>query len=319
MIQKNVQAVRAGARYTVLSVTAVVTCTIALGCSGAEGGASGVDETAQTVEALSGSGPHLAVFRPSNQTWYYDTNDDGTYGGADASGSFGLTGDIALSGYGSGYCGHGYGVIATWRPSTRQFLIDSNGNGVWDNGVDKVISNFAAPSSNTTDTPILFSVVTGGAEFPKCKTVIGYFRAPTSGTGPAFWLLDLNDDGIFNDGTNGLRQWGQGGDKPVPHAGVRGASMLAVVRPVSGSLMWIEDTDGNQTWGGCNPGPDRCYTFGNSTDLPIAHPSYRTIGTSRNSEKFFDLNNDGQWNAGDLYYPLFGLGTDQAVLTGGAL
>ena len=73
----------------------------------------------------------IGVFRPSTRTFYLDYNGNGAWNGAlvDRAHIFGLTGDLPVSG---DWNLDGKTEIGVFRPSTRTFYLDYNGNGAWD-------------------------------------------------------------------------------------------------------------------------------------------------------------------------------------------
>ena len=76
----------------------------------------------------------IGVFRPSTHLYYQDYNGNGVWNGpvTDRAFSFGITGDIPLSG---DWNNDGTSEIGVFRPSTHLFYQDYNGNGVWNGPV----------------------------------------------------------------------------------------------------------------------------------------------------------------------------------------
>jgi len=73
---------------------------------------------------------NIGVFRPSTRTWYLDYTGNGAWNGpsTDRQYTFGLIGDIPVIG---DWNMDGFSSIGVFRPSTRTWYLDYNGNGVW--------------------------------------------------------------------------------------------------------------------------------------------------------------------------------------------
>ncbi|OGW40465.1 MAG: hypothetical protein A2Y97_04355 [Nitrospirae bacterium RBG_13_39_12] len=80
--------------------------------------------------------------------------------------------------------------------------------------------------------------------------------------------------------------------------------------------VWYLDYNGNGLWNGCTT--DKCYTFGLSTDIPVAGDwngdGYTEIGVKRGTNWYLDYNGNGAWDGciTDRCYT-FGLSTDIPV------
>jgi hypothetical protein len=111
---------------------------------------------------------------------------DGTAGGDTLTTAFGVATDRPVVG---DWSGNGKAKVGVWRPSTRQFLLDKNGNGQWDGtaGNDLLTAAFGV----ATDLPV------AGDWNSDRKTEIGVWRPSTRQ-----FLLDKNGNGKW-DGTAG--------------------------------------------------------------------------------------------------------------------
>ena len=142
----------------------------------------------------------IGVFRPSTHMFYLDYNGNGAWNGlgVDRSFSFGITGDLPVTG---DWNNDGKSEIGVFRPSTHMFYLDYNGNGVW-NGpkVDRQY-NFGI----TGDRPVSGDWNNDG------KYEIGIFRPSTQ-----MYYQDYNGNGVWN-GLEGDRSYAFGitGDTPI--------------------------------------------------------------------------------------------------------
>jgi hypothetical protein len=98
----------------------------------------------------------VGFWRPTTGMFYLDTNGngiwDGPAGGDTITGWFGGSTDTPVTG---DFNGDGTDNIGFWRPSTGNFYLDTNGNGIWDGpppyGTDTRTSWFGLP----TDMPVV--------------------------------------------------------------------------------------------------------------------------------------------------------------------
>ncbi len=146
----------------------------------------------------------IGTFRPSSGYWYLDKNGDGHFDGCKIDGcghlAIYLSGDLPVVG---DWSGMGITQLGLYRPSTGEWFLDSNGNGLW-NGCkkDRCVSFFGTKG----DLPISGDWDGAG------KSKIGVFR-PSTGE----WFLDYNGDGQWNgcDVDVCLTGFGLPGDFPV--------------------------------------------------------------------------------------------------------
>lgn len=285
--------------------------TTALGCS-SEGWDA--EETLGEEGGAIAGGLNIVAFHDAAQRWYFDSNGDGKWLSSQdfqsANGAFGGLNDIGLWGYGSlGNCGSYGGSMGVWRPSTRQFFLDANGDNVWTNGTDRLISNFMPAAAGFTDQPIIWAHRFVGGDFPRCRGVVGYFRTPNN-SGQGVWYVDLNDNGVWDGPSiDGQYNWGWTGDTAVPLGAARNSSRLTVFQRSTGT--WIKD-DGDRVWEGC--GVDSCLAFipGSGYD-PIGNPNGPIRGVSKGVSRYIDVDNTGLWSesSGDMRYSY---ASDQAFI-----
>jgi hypothetical protein len=85
----------------------------------------------------------VGLFRPSSGEWFLDFNNNEKWDGCGRDlcvTAFGSPGDLPVSG---DWDGTGKSKIGIFRPSTGQWFLDQNGNGVWDKcSVDVCLSGF---------------------------------------------------------------------------------------------------------------------------------------------------------------------------------
>jgi PKD repeat protein len=191
----------------------------------------------------------IGIFRPSIHRFYLDLNNNGAWDGIsiDATTSFGAVGDIPVIG---DWNGDNIDEIGIWRPATRRFFLDTNGNYAWDAGTDLV-----APFGISTDLP-----VTGdwnGDGFDD----IGVWRPATRS-----FFLDTNGNDTWDPGTDLVAPFGMGTDLPViGDWDGDGLDDIGVWRTATGNFFL--DTNGNDAW---DVDTDLIGNFGVSTDLPLA-------------------------------------------------
>jgi hypothetical protein len=95
----------------------------------------------------------VGYWRPSTRKFSLDANGngrwDGAAGGDTQTSPFGLATDVPVTG---DWNGDGTDDVGYWRPSTRKFSLDANGNDRWDGtaGGDTV----SAPFILSSDRPV---------------------------------------------------------------------------------------------------------------------------------------------------------------------
>jgi hypothetical protein len=146
----------------------------------------------------------IGVFRPSNHTWYFDINGNGTLDSCKKADlctkNFGLSTDFPVVG---DWDGTGKTKIGVFRPTTGQWILDSNG----DKKLGKRCSGDICVVSfgQFGDIPVVGDWDGSGTD------KIGVFR-PSTGD----WLLDLNGNGVWDGCAVDLcAKFGRQGDLPV--------------------------------------------------------------------------------------------------------
>jgi len=241
----------------------------------------------------------LGVSR-GGRNWYLDYNGNGAWNGpsTDRQYGFGLSGDKPISG---DWWGYGKSNIGVFRPTTRTWYLDKNGNGKWDGAVTDATFAFGL----TSDLPV------SGKWRTTSYTDIGVFRSSTR-----TWYLDYNSNMKW-DGTSLDRAYtfGLSGDKPVSGDWDNdGLSEIGVFRP--STRTWYLDYNGNGKWDGTSL--DRAYTFGLSGDIPVTgdwnNNGITNIGVFRPTTRtwYLDYSGNGAWGTGDKSYT-YGLNGDAPV------
>ena len=177
----------------------------------------------------------------------------------------------------------GAAMIGLFRNGT--WLLDLNGNGLWNASIDGIYS-----FGQAGDIPMVGDWNGDGSD------EIGLFRNGT-------WLLDLNGNGVWNPGIDGIYSFGQAGDVAVV-GDWNGDDSDEIGLFRNGT--WLLDLNGNGVW---NPGIDGIYSFGQAGD--VAFPGdwngdgADEIGLFRNGTWLLDHNGNGVWNPGvDRIYVL---------------
>lgn len=171
-----------------------------------------------------------------------------------------------------------------------RWLIDGNGNGVWEPLLD-IIQRFG----RTGDQP-----VTGDWDGDG-RTEVGVFRS-------GLWILDTNGDGVRRAGDQSFI-FGGNGDKAVTGDwNGDGVTDIGVVR----GKRWILDADGDHVR---NAG-DIIFQYGLDTDVPVTGDwngdGVTDIGVFRDGQWILDANGNRTSDAGDQTYQ-FGRVGDKPV------
>jgi len=214
--------------------------------------------------------------------WCLDLNGNRSCDANETSGSFGISGDVPVSGNWNGLTKTSIGVFRKGA-----WFLDMNGNGAWDEGTDAAYSFGIA-----TDIPVTGDWNGSGA------TNLGVFRGGT-------WWFDVNGNGAWDEGTDTSTVFGIDGDIPVTGDWTgTGTTKIGVVR----SNTWFLDVNGNGLW---EDGIDAAYSLGLPGDVPVTgdwNGSGTTkIGVVRQSVWYLDVNGNGTWDTGvDAVTPQFG-------------
>jgi hypothetical protein len=202
----------------------------------------------------------------------------------------GIAGDIPITG---DWSGSGTTKLGIYRPANGLFILDYNGDGMFEPGIDKVYS--FGIGQQPGDIPVTGDWNGSGT------SKIGLFRDGY------FWILDTNGDGVFDTGDQSFAFGGIAGDVPV--VGDWNGSGTSKVGVFRSGFLWILDTNGDHVF---DTG-DQVFAFGGIPgDIPV-------VG---------DWNGDGRGKAGvfreGFFWvldtngnQLFDYGSDQAFPYGG--
>ena len=214
--------------------------------------AIGSNRVTKTNYIIVGNVSRIGVFRPSTHVYYQDYNGNGKWDGAlvDRAYNFGIVGDVPVSG---DWDANGRTEIGVFRPSTQQFHLDYNGNGVWNMAAVDRTYTFGI----TGDLPITGDWNADG------RTEIGVYRPSTH-----LFYQDYNGNGVWN-GTLIDRAYNFGLTGDIPLSGDwNGDRMteIGVYRPTT-HLFYL-DYNGNGLWEGAST--DRSLNFGLIEDTPVS-------------------------------------------------
>jgi hypothetical protein len=198
----------------------------------------------------------IGVYRSSTGAFLLDFNDNGTFDGGLADRQFqffpGVTaGDIPVTG---DWTGTGTTKIGIYRPSTGQWFLDLNGNGIFDGG--DVVVNYGGIAG---DIPVTGDWTGSGT------TKIGLFRAGF------LWILDTNGNGVFDAG-DAVFAYGSptggvvGGVPDVPVTGDWNGSGTTKVGVFRLGFFWVLDTNGDHIF----QAGEQAFPFGGlAGDIPV--------------------------------------------------
>jgi hypothetical protein len=165
----------------------------------------------------------------------------------------GIAGDVPITG---DWTGDGHTKVGIYRAKNGLFILDTNGDEVFDSGdaVYKFLQNVGGPQPG--DVPVVGDWNGSGT------SKIGIVRDGF------LWLLDLNGDGVYEPGTDLEYVFGGApGDIPVVGDWTgTGTTKIGVLRDV---FLWLLDANGNGTWDG-TAGGDFAFAFGGIPgDVPV--------------------------------------------------
>lgn len=222
------------------------------------------------------------------------------------------------------------------------WYLDSNGNGLWDSGVDSAFHFGLA-----TDRPVVgdwdgsgtkkIGVFRDGAWYLDAngngtwETTVDVVYAAFGQTGDipvagnwdglagdqigvfrnGTWYLDSDASGSWTSGVDAVLYFGQAGDVPVVGDwNGDGIDQIGVFR----NGTWYLDTDGSGSW---TPGVDSVVTFGQAGDIPVVGDwngdGIDQVGVFRSGAWYLDQNGDGLWNPGSDIVLRFGIAGDRPV------
>jgi hypothetical protein len=207
-----------------------------------------------------------------------------------------LATDLAVAG---DWTGDGHWKIGIYRPTSGQWFLDNNNNGILDPG--DTITNFGGIAG---DLPVV------GDWAGLAKTCIGVFRQGF------LWVLDLNCNGTFDGAGPGQPDisfgfGGLAGDVPVSGAFTGGTTRAAFVRAYAPSgvqqgppFLWVIDnvpaTDKTQTDHVAATGTLAPFPFGGVPCKTAGVPGCSTVNPLLTSDIYVagDWENTGAWRAG---------------------
>ena len=150
--------------------------------------------------------------------------------------------------------------------------------------------------SNTANVLVISSI--------PARTKIGVFRQGA-------WYVDMNENGMWDPGTDAVMSFGMSGDIPVigDWSGT-GVPKIGIFR----GGVWYLDSSANFSW---TPLVDTVASFGLPGDIPVVGDWGSTgktkIGVFRNGNWYLDASGDNVWGAGDLTVS-FGMAGDIPVV-----
>jgi len=187
--------------------------------------------------------------------------------------------------------------IGSFNPTQAVFLLDSNGNFVWDGAPPDQFFQWGSANHNPR-----YMVVMGDWNGNGTKKV-GIFDP-----GSATWMLDYNGDGVYTPGVDKLFQWGSAGDTPVVGDwNGSGTGKVGTFGPHTG--LWLLDYNGNFTWDGASV--DKYFAWGSPGDTPVVG-DWNGSGTAKvgtfgpaTALWLLDYNGNFTWDGAsvDKYFP----------------
>ena len=199
--------------------------------------------------------------------------------------------------------------VGIYRPSTGEWFLDRNGNGIWDGcSTDKCVQSSLATAGAV---PVVGEWNRSGV------TLLGLFLPAT-----AQWRLDINGNGTLEDCgiDNCLGPFGEVTDIPIAGKwSSTGYDRIGVFRP--SNERWYMDVNGNGSLNNCSK--DRCASLSvyRDGDLPVTGDwngdGVTQVGLYRPStgQWFLDRNGDRSWDGcrRDLCISSFGTAGDLPV------
>ena len=249
----------------------------------------------------------VGVFR-SGFYWLQDVDGDQQFNSPpDRAFAFGgVAGDIPITG---DWNGSGTSKVGIYRPSNGLFILDTNGDGVFDGG--DAVYNLGV-GTQAGDVPVVGDWNGDG------QTKVGLFREGF------FWILDTNGDGVFEQGVDSTFAFGGvAGDVPVVGDWTgSGTSKIGLFRL---GFYWILDVNGNGVLDNVNgTGGDQAFAYGGiAGDVPVVG-DWNGSGTSKVGvfrQGFFwvldangNLSFDGTGPGQDFAFPFGGISGDVPVM-----
>lgn len=200
----------------------------------------------QTI-SINATGSEGGVFRDgflwildADGNYQFDSPPDDVYAFGGVPGDIPITGD---------WNGSGKTKIGIYRPGNGLFILDYNGDGVFDAG-DKVFN--LGIGQQPGDVPVAGDWNGSGT------TKVGLFRDGF------FWILDTNGDEKFDTGDQSFAFGGVAGDVPV--VGDWNGSGTSKVGVFRAGFLWVLDTNGDHVF----DAGDQVFAYGGiSGDVPV--------------------------------------------------
>lgn len=187
----------------------------------------------------------IGLYRPSTGTWFLDYNGNGVYDGPVTDRQYqygGISDDIPVVG---DWNGSGFSKLGIFR-SGFLWLLDTNGNGVFDSG-DQVFA-FGGATGCTGPLPSFYSTEPAGScDVPVVgdwdssgTTKVAIVRAIPGTSQPFLWILDTTGSHVFGPSSTIFAFGGVQGDVPV--VGDWTGSGTAKIGVFRDGFFWVEDT-----------------------------------------------------------------------------
>jgi hypothetical protein len=224
----------------------------------------------------------------NNKTWLLDASGNGAYGAGDLTYTFGMAGDVPVTG---DWNGNGTTKIGVVR-NNKTWILDASGNGVY--GAGDLTYNFG-----TAGDRYVTGDWTGNG-----TTRIGVVRNNKT------WILDASGNGAYGPGDI-VYTFGTAGDVYI--TGDWNNDRKTEIGVVRNNKTWLLDASGNGAYGI----GDLTYTFGTVGDRYVTG-DWTGTGTTRigvvrtNTTWLLDASGDGKWGPGDYQYT-FGKARDVYV------
>ncbi|MDD1720272.1 MAG: PKD domain-containing protein [Methanoregulaceae archaeon] len=220
-----------------------------------------------------------------NHRLYFDRSGNGVFGLGDISFGLGVTGDVGVSG---DWSGTGKTRVGVFRPSTRFWYLDRNGDFLADQTVNGFLTNI------TNALPVTGDWTGNGT------TKIGVVNNTTK-----MWYLDLNKNFVFDAGDVNFTLTGYtSAVNDTPVTGNWNGTAITSYGMYRGG-QWFLDTNGDRVVDLTYPNFLTNATYMNVTGDWTGNGTTK-VGLSRNGQWWLDANKNGVFDpAGDIYYANF--------------
>ena len=242
-----------------------------------------------TLTGADADGQQVGVYRPSDGRFYLDSDADGAFSLDDwFSGPIGGSGFEPLIGDWNGDGIDDIGLYVNFD-GYALFLFDSTGDGAWDLADGDGFAVFGMASGVE---PLVGDWNGDGAD------EIGVYL-----TGPGYWLLDVNGDGVWSDASDRIIAFGCPDCLPVVgNWNADGIDDIGLRLNHSGYNVFLFDSNGNGVW---EDGSDRVTVFGYADGFDPVMGDWNAdgideIGLYQSASGVFllDSNGNGTWDDG---------------------